>query len=39
LADLIGVVEQDYYVLLAADYTITGRKLFNWLDGSDRFLE
>jgi len=39
IADLIQVAEQDYYVRLAVDYTITGRKLYNWLDGSDRFLQ
>jgi hypothetical protein len=38
IADLIQVAEQDYYVRLAVDYTITGRKLYNWLDGSDRLL-
>ena len=38
IADLIQLAEQDYYVRLAVDYTITGRKLYNWLDGSDRFL-
>ncbi len=38
IADLIQLAEQDYYVHLAVDYAITGRKLYNWLDGSDRFL-
>ncbi|MBD2125173.1 tetratricopeptide repeat protein [Microcoleus sp. ZQ-A2] len=38
IADLIQVAEQDYYVRLAVDYTITGQKLYNWLDGSDRLL-
>ncbi len=38
IADLIQVAEQDYYVRLAVDYTITGRKLYDWLDGSDRLL-
>ncbi|MEQ9354480.1 CHAT domain-containing protein [Coleofasciculus chthonoplastes] len=39
ITDLIGRAERDYYVRLAVDYTITGRKLYNWLDGSDRFLQ
>ncbi|MBD1941231.1 tetratricopeptide repeat protein [Coleofasciculus sp. FACHB-712] len=39
IADLIQGAEQDYYVRLAVDYAITGRKLYNWLDGSDRFLQ
>ncbi|AFZ17807.1 tetratricopeptide repeat protein [Allocoleopsis franciscana] len=39
IADLIQLAEQDYYVRLAVNYTITGRKLYNWLDGSDRLLQ
>ncbi len=39
IADLIQGAEQDYYVRLAVDYAVTGRKLYNWLDGSDRFLQ
>ena len=39
IADLLNQAEQDYYVRLAVDYTITGRHLYNWLDGSDRFLQ
>jgi hypothetical protein len=38
ITDVIHLAEQDYYVRLAVDYTITGRKLYNWLDGSDRQL-
>ena len=38
IADLIQLAEQDYYVHLAVKYTITGRQLYNWLDGSDRLL-
>jgi hypothetical protein len=38
IADLIQLAEQDYYVRLHEDYAITGRKLYNWLDGSDRLL-
>ncbi|MBD1834212.1 tetratricopeptide repeat protein [Cyanobacteria bacterium FACHB-472] len=39
IADLIQLAETDYYVRLAVDYAVTGRKLYNWLDGSDRFLQ
>ncbi len=39
IEDLIQQAEQDYYVRLAVDYAVTGRKLYNWLDGSDRFLQ
>ncbi|MEW5857107.1 MAG: tetratricopeptide repeat protein, partial [Cyanobacteriota bacterium] len=39
ITDLIQLAEQDYYVRLAVDYAVTGRKLYNWLDGSDRFLQ
>ncbi|MBZ8182626.1 CHAT domain-containing protein, partial [Oscillatoria salina] len=38
IAELIAVAEQDYYVRLAVDYRITGKKLYNWLDGEDRWL-
>ena len=39
IADLIQLVERDYYVFLPEDYKKTGTKLFNWLDGNDRFLQ
>jgi tetratricopeptide (TPR) repeat protein len=39
IADLLNLAEQDYYVRLAEDYAKTGRKLYNWLDGSDRFFQ
>ena len=39
IANLIQGAEQDYYVRLAVDYAVTGRKLYDWLDGSDRFLQ
>ncbi|MEQ9667525.1 tetratricopeptide repeat protein [Coleofasciculus sp. G2-EDA-02] len=39
ITDLIGLAERDYYVRLAVNYTITGHKLYNWLDGSDRFVQ
>ncbi|OKH14298.1 hypothetical protein NIES592_09480 [Fischerella major NIES-592] len=38
--DLIGLAERDYYVSsFPQDYTVTGRRLYNWLDGSDRWLQ
>ncbi|OUL30101.1 NB-ARC domain-containing protein [Nostoc sp. RF31YmG] len=40
IADLIELAERDYYVsALPKDYTVTGRRLYNWLDGSDRTLQ
>nr|MDZ8047224.1 tetratricopeptide repeat protein [Nostoc sp. DedQUE02] len=40
IADLIQLAERDYYVAdLPEDYTVTGRRLYNWLDGSDRTLQ
>ncbi|MEC4985400.1 MAG: tetratricopeptide repeat protein [Oscillatoria sp. PMC 1068.18] len=39
IAELIAVAEQDYYVRLAVDYRITGKKLYHWLDGEDRWLD
>jgi tetratricopeptide (TPR) repeat protein len=39
IADLLNQAEKDYYVRLAVEYTITGQHLYNWLDGSDRFLQ
>ncbi|MEH1815784.1 MAG: tetratricopeptide repeat protein [Nostoc sp.] len=40
IADLIELAERDYYVSsLPEDYTVTGRRLYNWLDGSDRWLQ
>lgn len=40
IADLIQLAERDYYVSdLPEDYTVTGRRLYNWLDGSDRTLQ
>jgi tetratricopeptide (TPR) repeat protein len=38
IAELIQMTEQDYYVHLAENYSITGQKLYRWLDGSDRWL-
>ncbi|BCL35694.1 tetratricopeptide repeat protein [Nostoc sp. MS1] len=40
IADLIKLAERDYYVsAFAEDYTVTGRRLYQWLDGSDRNLQ
>ncbi|HIK05604.1 MAG TPA: tetratricopeptide repeat protein [Trichormus sp. M33_DOE_039] len=40
IEELINWAERDYYVsAFAEDYTVTGRKLYNWLDGSDRWLQ
>ncbi|GET44347.1 CHAT domain-containing protein [Microseira wollei] len=36
---MIQLAERDYYVSLPEDYAITGRRLYNWLDGSERFLQ
>ncbi|MBE8990523.1 tetratricopeptide repeat protein [Nostoc sp. LEGE 12450] len=40
IADLIKLAERDYYVsFFPEDYTVTGRRLYDWLDGSDRTLQ
>ncbi|MEH1823191.1 MAG: CHAT domain-containing protein [Nostoc sp.] len=40
ITDLIKLAERDYYVsFFPEDYTVTGRRLYNWLDGSDRTLQ
>jgi tetratricopeptide (TPR) repeat protein len=40
ITDLIDVAERDYYVsAFPKDYTVTGRRLYNWLDGSGRWLQ
>lgn len=37
--DLVSVMERDYYVsALPEDYGVTGRRLYRWLDGAERFL-
>ncbi|MGC1527621.1 MAG: hypothetical protein WA783_16375, partial [Phormidesmis sp.] len=38
IADLIDLMERDYYVTLPEDYATTGRRLYDWIDGSDRAL-
>jgi tetratricopeptide (TPR) repeat protein len=40
ITDLIELAERDYYVSsFAEDYAVTGLRLYNWLDGSDRWLQ
>ncbi len=40
IADLIELAERDYYVsAFPEDYTVTGRRLYDWLDGGDRWLQ
>ncbi|MEH2111637.1 tetratricopeptide repeat protein, partial [Nostoc sp.] len=40
IVDLIELAERDYYVsFFPENYTITGRRLYDWLDGSDRWLQ
>jgi tetratricopeptide (TPR) repeat protein len=40
IADLIQLAERDYYVsAFPENYTVTGQRLYNWLDGSDRWLQ
>ncbi|MEH2201500.1 tetratricopeptide repeat protein, partial [Nostoc sp.] len=40
ITDLIKLAERDYYVAdLPEDYVVTGKRLYNWLDGSDRWLQ
>ena len=36
ITDLIGIAEQDYYVALPESYAVTGKQLFDWLDGTER---
>ncbi|MDB9459096.1 CHAT domain-containing protein, partial [Dolichospermum circinale CS-545/17] len=40
ITNLIELAERDYYVSsFAEDYAVTGLRLYNWLDGSDRWLQ
>jgi len=40
IEDVIAVMERDYYPQrFQEDYAITGKRLYRWLDGSDRWLE
>jgi len=39
IAELIKMADRDYYLPLAVDYAITGRRLYDWLDGDSRFLQ
>ncbi len=38
IQDLLQIAERDYYTILPENFTVTGQKLYNWLDGSDRWL-
>ncbi|MCP4695040.1 MAG: CHAT domain-containing protein, partial [Desulfobacterales bacterium] len=38
IEDLIANIEAGYYTLLPEDFARTGQRLFQWLDGADRFL-
>ena len=38
IAGLIERAETDYYTRLPEEYARTGQALYNWLDGSDRYL-
>ncbi|MEO1400371.1 MAG: tetratricopeptide repeat protein [Cyanobacteria bacterium J06635_1] len=38
IQDLIDRMERDYYVALPEDYAKTGQRLYQWLDGTDRWL-
>ena len=38
IQDLIATMERDYYVTLPENYATTGRRLYEWIDGSDRAL-
>ncbi len=38
IRELIALMERDYYVALPEDLVKTGRRLYQWLDGSDRWL-
>ncbi|WP_121969268.1 tetratricopeptide repeat protein [Leptolyngbya sp. BC1307] len=38
IQDLIDLMERDYYVALPEGSVKTGRRLYEWLDGSDRWL-
>jgi CHAT domain-containing protein len=38
IAGLIDRAETDYYTRLPEEYAKTGQALYNWLDGSDRYL-
>ncbi|AFZ00644.1 tetratricopeptide repeat protein [Calothrix sp. PCC 6303] len=38
IADLVKIAERDYYTSLPESHDVTGRRLFNWLDGNERWL-
>jgi hypothetical protein len=37
IADLIKKDERDYYVPLPEDYALIGQRLYDWLDGTERW--
>jgi hypothetical protein len=39
ISDLLQIVERDYYISLPEDFVKTGKRIYDWLDGSDRWLE
>lgn len=39
IADLINRAETDYYTRLPEEYAKTGQSLYNWLDGTERYLQ
>ncbi|HLP91259.1 MAG TPA: tetratricopeptide repeat protein [Nostocaceae cyanobacterium] len=40
IADLLELSEEDYYVsFFPEDYAVTGKRLYKWLDGEERFLQ
>ena len=39
VSELISTANRNYYVPLPADYVVTGRRLYDWLDGDSRFLQ
>ncbi|NJO58924.1 MAG: CHAT domain-containing protein, partial [Richelia sp. RM2_1_2] len=38
ISDLVQIAERDYYTALPESHDVTGKRLFNWLDGHERWL-
>ncbi|MEO0841209.1 MAG: CHAT domain-containing protein [Cyanobacteria bacterium J06643_5] len=38
ITDLVQIAERDYYTALPEQHDVTGKRLFDWLDGDDRWL-
>ncbi|MDJ0697548.1 tetratricopeptide repeat protein [Mastigocoleus sp. MO_188.B34] len=38
ITDLVEIAERDYYTPLPEQHDITGKRLFHWLDGDERWL-